>query len=295
VNRLKDGYVYVKNPMNSKQISKVLLNPEVVDCIVFWTKNAAPMMNKLDLVDEMGFPYYFQWTITPYAKDVEGNLPEKAKIISSFKALSDKIGRHRVIWRYDPIIINRQLTVEYHSENFANMCQLLKGYTNKCIFSYVDLYAKISKNAKGVIGGEIDVQTMLKLAKNFSDIANSNQISLETCCEQIDLGQFGIRHAACINKETIENIVGTAICSTKQPRQRPFCECMESIDIGAYDCCLHGCIYCYANTSGKTVHNKKNKHDVNSPLLIGNVSLNENIVERAQKTLRNSQISLLLE
>ena len=114
VNRLKAGYVYVKNPMNPTQISKIPLNTTVVDCITFWTKNAAPMMDNLDIIDVMGYSYYFQWTMTPYGKDIEPNLPDKGRIIDNFKALSDKIGSYRTVWRYDPVIINRQLTIEYH-------------------------------------------------------------------------------------------------------------------------------------------------------------------------------------
>ncbi len=293
INRLKAGYVYVKNPMNSRQISKVSLHSDVVDCIVFWTKNAAPMLDKLPLLDAMGYPYYFQWTITPYGKDVECNLPDKAKIVDSFKKLSDKIGNQRIIWRYDPVIVSRQFPLEYHINNFDKLCHLLKGYTTKCIFSYVDLYAKTSKNAQNSIDSEINTQTMFKIAEYFSEIAKRNNISLETCSEQIELDQFGIEHSACISQQVIENILGSAICAKKQPGLRAFCKCIESIDIGAYDCCLHGCVYCYANTNEKVVLQNKNKHCANSPLLIGSVCENDNAVTaRLSKSLRNAQIEL---
>ncbi|MBP2634441.1 MAG: hypothetical protein H6Q72_348 [Firmicutes bacterium] len=292
INRLREGFVYVKNPMNSRQISKVSLNHEVVDCIVFWTKNAVPLMDKLDIIDSMGYPYYFLWTITPYGKDIESNVPDKAKMIESFKELSNRIGSRRVIWRYDPIIINRRFTIEYHSENFSAMCRLLSRHTNKCIFSYVDLYTKTSKHAKNILEQEINTQNMLKMAKCFSEIATANHISLETCSEEIELEQFGIGHSACINKETVEDVIGSSIW-VKKASQRPFCQCIESVDIGAYDCCLHGCIYCYANSSAKALCVNEKKHNAKFPLLIGGINANDNIVEKVCKTLKNTQIELL--
>lgn len=124
IKRLQEGYVYVKNPLNSRQIRKVLLNTDVVDCFVFWTKNAEPMMDNLQIIDKWGYPYYFLWTITPYGKNVEPNLPDKEKIVDSFRVLSDKLGKHRTIWRYDPIFVSQQFPLEYHLENFANLCLL---------------------------------------------------------------------------------------------------------------------------------------------------------------------------
>lgn len=292
VNRLKAGYVYTRNPMNPTQISKIPLNTEVVDCIVFWTKDAAPMMDKLDTIDSMGYAYYFQWTMTPYGKDVERSLPDKEKIMDSFKALSYKIGSQRLIWRYDPIIINRQFPVEYHVQTFAKMCHSLTGYTHKCIFSYVDLYAKIRMSATNSIDREADIQTMLQVAERFSEIAKLNNISLETCAEKIELSQFAIGHSSCINKQTIERIIGYSIHEKKAQGQRELCECIESIDIGSYDCCSHGCVYCYATSSPKAVSENRKQHDVHSPLLTGGICIGDKITERVSKSLKNRQASL---
>ena len=293
VKRLNAGYVYVKNPMNPAQISKIPLSTELVDCIVFWTKNAAPMMDKLDLIDSMGYPYYFQWTLTPYGKNVERNLPDKAKLIDSFRALSDKIGSHRTVWRYDPVIVNHQFPTEYHVQNFAKLCNSLQGYTHRCIFSYVDRYAKISKRAKGVVDSEADTQTMFKIAKSFSEIARLNNISLESCAEQIELDKFGIGHASCINRQIVENIVGHSIDAKKAQGQREFCGCIESVDIGAYDCCAHGCVYCYATSSEKAVAENMRQHDAESPLLIGKPCAENKITERGSKSLKKIQTSLV--
>ncbi|MBP2656682.1 MAG: hypothetical protein H6Q73_4251 [Firmicutes bacterium] len=293
INRLKAGYVYVRNPLNCRQISNIQLNTAVVDCIVFWTKNAAPMLDKLEIIDELGYRYYFQWTLTPYGKTVEYNLPDKSAVIESFKTLSNKIGRQRIIWRYDPVIVSRQFPVEYHIAMFSKLCHELTGYTNKCIFSYVDLYPKIKNRVAGIGASEVDTKTMLEIAAGFSVIAKQCDILLETCCEQIELSQFGIAHAACINKPTVEAIIGYPINEKKAQGQREYCNCIESADIGAYDCCAHGCIYCYGTATAKAVQENIKRHDVNSPLLTGWPCENDKITKRVSKTLKNSQLRLL--
>jgi hypothetical protein len=293
VNRLEAGFVYVKNPLNSKQISKISLSPDEVDCIVFWTKNVQPMLDSnLGIIDEMGYSYYFQFTLTPYDRSVEKNLGDKQDILQGFKRLSERIGKQRVIWRYDPIIVNECFPVEYHLHSFDKLCYELCDYTTKCVFSYVDIYAKIGKLAKKFIGNEVAPDNINKIAQGFADIAKQNQIILETCSEEIDLSQYGIQHAACIDKKTIEFVTGCAINSKKDKNQRQACGCIESVDIGAYNSCSHGCIYCYATLNDRMVQNSRRCHDVHSPLLIGQPGINDKITDRLVKSLKSTQISL---
>ena len=140
-NRIKEGYVLVPNPFNSKMISKVSLNPAVIDCIVFWTKNPAPMIEKLDKLED--YKYYFQFTLNPYGEKLENNLPSVAKRIDIFKRLSDKIGREKVIWRYDPILTNEEFNVSFHKEAFARIADGLKDHTEKCMLGFIDHYQHI--------------------------------------------------------------------------------------------------------------------------------------------------------
>lgn len=268
VNRLQEGFVYIKNPMNAKQISKVPLNTEVVDCIVFWTKNVQPMIRQLDTIDSMGYPYYFQFSITPYGSQVEKHLINKDEIIKGFKILSDRIGKQRVIWRYDPVIINDSYPVEYHLDAFHKLCGSLRDYTNKCIFSYVDLYTKGRGCAKKIEISQVSYENMHRIAQGFSEIAKNN-IMLETCAEEINLKQYGIGQAACIDKKVIEDIIGYSIHARKDQNQREQCNCIASIDVGAYDSCPHGCTYCYATSNQNAVYKNMQLHDVRSPLLIG--------------------------
>lgn len=288
MNRLQEGFVYVKNPLNPKQISKVILDPEVVDCIVFWTKNVQPMLQHLDNITRMGYPYYFLFTLTPYDRQVEKHLAPKTKIITGFKALSEKIGKQRILWRYDPIIVNESFSVEYHLQAFELLCGKLCDSTTKCIFSYVDLYAKTRRNAKGIVDREADLETMEQIAQGFSKIAHAYQIRLQTCCEETGLGKYGISHGACIDPQIIEELTGCPVEAKKDPNQRRICGCMESVDIGAYDSCPHGCVYCYAARDEKTVGSNIRRHDVHSPLLIGKPSADDKITDRAVKSYKNS-------
>lgn len=292
INRLKAGYVYVKNPINPHHLSSVILTPDVVDCIVLCTKNAAPMVNKLDVLDQMGYKYYFQYTITPYDTDIEKRLPPKNQIMANFKRISDKIGKHRMVWRYDPIILSRDLTVRYHIDNFARMCSNIGDYAGKCIFSFVDLYAKVQHNAQGFVYSAISNSDMKTLARALAEIANKHNLPLAACSEAIDLSEFGIEASACIDPKLVEKIIGSPINAKKDPNQRKFCGCMESIDIGAYDSCPHGCIYCYANINQKQVMQNRPYHDKVSPILIGQPDQNDIITERKALSLKCSQLSL---
>lgn len=292
INRLKEGFVYVRNPRNPNHISSVSLSRDVVDCIVFWTKNPRPMLKRLETIDRMGYPYYFQITITPYGHPVETGLPGKAEIMKTFKEISNAIGRHRVIWRYDPVIVSKQFSVQYHLDAFSNMCDILGGDTNKCIFSFIDLYTKVRKSMQGMVAGEVNTLEMEQIAQGFAEIAKIHSLTLGTCAEAVDFSLYGTPPAACIDPSMIENLIGYPIQGKKDSNQRPACSCIESIDIGAYDSCSHGCVYCYATTSEHTVRNNRRLHDPRSPLLLGHLHGDEIITIREGNSLKVRQGSL---
>lgn len=144
-NRIKEGFVYVRNPMNPRQISRIDISPDVVDCIVFWTKNPEPMLERLNELSD--YRYYFQFTLTGYGRDIEPGIPhKKEKMIPVFKDLADRIGKQRVIWRYDPIMFTSTYTPEYHLKAFEQIASALNGYTEKCVISFVDFYSKNKRN-----------------------------------------------------------------------------------------------------------------------------------------------------
>jgi hypothetical protein len=244
-NRIKAGFVLVRNPMNIHQISRVDIRPQVVDCIVLWTKNPARFIDRLNLISK--YHYYFQYTITGYGQKLEPNVPSLKESLHCFKALSKLIGNNRVIWRYDPIIITDEHSVNYHIDHFSDIAHSLTGYTKKCVISFVDYYPKTVKNLANIkytkiTGGQID-----ELSEQLSRIGSECGIALVSCAEEIDLKKHGIEHGSCIDDKLIEEISGYSLNVKKDKSQRAECGCIASIDIGIYDTCPHGCLYCYAN------------------------------------------------
>lgn len=298
MNRIHEGYAVVRNPMNPKQLSKVSLSPELVDCIVFWTKNPIPMIPKLDELKD--YCYYFQFTLTGYDKDIERNLPDKkAVLIPAFQELADKIGAERVIWRFDPILINDRYTIDWHLNTFSEMAGALKGYTEKCVFSFIDPYQKIMKALDGIGIKYPTNEEMRNMAARIQEIAASNGMKTATCAEMIDLDDLGIDHNACIDKVLVERITGGKIKDTKKNQkdaaQRKACKCMPSKEIGTHNTCSNGCIYCYANYSPESVRKSVKKYDPKSPILCDTINPGEEIKDAAdQKKLveRDPQMSL---
>lgn len=283
-NRIKDGYVYVRNPMNVHQVSKIDINPETVECIVFWTKNPEPMLNRLE--ELAPYHYYFQFTLTGYGKDMECHVPHKReRIIPIFQELSKKTGMQKVIWRYDPVIFTKKYTPEYHLKAFEQIAAALRGYTEKCVISFVDLYAKNKKNMKLLEWYEADEEELREFAEKISKIAKKNGMSIGSCAERMDLEEYGIEHNCCIDKTLIESIIGCRLKASKDKNQREECGCMESVDIGTYNTCKNGCKYCYANYSEESVVKNYSKYDPESPILCGAIGASDKITERKVKSL----------
>lgn len=292
ITRVEEGFLYVRNPMNAHQISRIDLSPEVVDCIVFWTKNPAEMIGKLERLQK--YVYYFQFTLTGYGRDMEPNLPDKKKeLIPTFKRLSEKIGKERVIWRYDPILLSRRYTMDYHLKAFEEIAGNLADYTEKVVISFIDLYSKTLWNTRGLEIRQMKHEEMAELAGELAQIASKHNLIIETCAEQIDLKEAGIRHGSCIDKKLAERLTGCKLTAGKDKNQREACGCIESVEVGSYNTCLNGCRYCYANSNDNSVRENIRSYDQASPLLCGNITPDDRITERKVKSLKDDQISFL--
>lgn len=290
-NRVKEGYLYVKNPMNAHQVSKIELSPDLIDCIVFWTKNPENMMKRMEELRE--YQYYFQFTLTGYGKDVEPNIPHKRnKMIAVFQKLSEQIGQNRVIWRYDPIFINEKYTITYHIKAFREVAESLRGYTKKVVISFLDFYTKTKRNTKHLNITDMTEQEKIELAVVMSQIASENHMTISSCAETMDLRNYGISKGSCIEKELIESIIGYSIQGKKDKNQRGQCGCIESIEVGVYHTCKNGCKYCYANFNDKKVKETVKLYDVNSPLLCGKMMPEDHLTKRMMKSLRIEQYNL---
>ena len=256
MNRVRAGYAMTRNPMNRSQIRRIDLSPDTIDCIVFWTKDPQNLLPDLSELDKIGYKYYFQFTLTPYGNDIERNLRSKRDIESTFIRLSELIGKTRVIWRYDPIIINDTLTVDYHKREFTRLYDKLSSYTERIVISYADKYAKIKSDIIKRIRDE-DITELNAFIKSASDI------DVRSCCEN------GFKSAACIDRELIESIINKPLPDLKRDKnQRAGCGCYESVDVGVYNTCPNGCVYCYANYSAKSVMANYLKHNPENIYLI---------------------------
>ena len=280
--RLQERYALVRNPMNLHHVSRVDLSPEAADGIVLWTKDPSPMLDRLDVLKD--YPYYFQFTLTVYDTDVEANLPSKSVLTDVFRKLSDSIGPERVIWRYDPILLNFRYTEEYHMHCFERLARRLAGHTEKCIISFIDLYPKIAAAVKALGITPMPDEQKRRLAKRLSEIAFAHGLGMETCAEAIDLSDLGISHARCIDDRLLSRIAGRPISARKDRNQRPACGCAESVDIGAYNTCPHGCCYCYANHSTAAAAKNRAVYDADLPLLCSRLAEGDNVRERSAKS-----------
>lgn len=289
-NRIKEKYVYVRNPMNIHQVSKINISPDVVDCIVFWTKNPEPMLNKLEHLKD--YKYYFQFTLTGYGKDIEPSLPHKRdEMIPIFQRLSEMIGKEKVVWRYDPIVITDTYSEEYHLKAFHEIASTLNGYCTKVVISFIDFYVKTKKNMTDIETIDRNQKELIDFSAKLAEIARKNDMEIETCAEPIDLSSCGIKHSSCIDKRLIEKIIGSTIKVRKDKNQREECGCVESVEIGAYNTCLNGCKYCYANYSDERVKANRDLYDVHSPILCSKITKEDKITERVVKSIKEEQIS----
>ena len=288
-NRLREGYVLVRNPMNARQISRISLSPEAVDGIVFWTKNPVPMLSRLGELEP--YPYYFQFTLTAYGRDVEPNLPGKnGVLIPAFQELSRMAGRERVVWRYDPIFLSDRYTVEYHCRYFRVLAAKLGEYTEKCTVSFLDFYRSTARNMRSLHIREMTAAQQREMMERFSEIAGEYGLYIDTCSEAISLEDLGISHASCVDRERLERIGGYRLKVGRDRNQREECGCAASVDIGAYDTCGNGCLYCYATRHPGAVPRRCAAHDPNSPLLSGSILPEDRVHEREGKSCREEQL-----
>lgn len=290
--RVEEGFVYVRNPMNARQIGRVEISPAVVDCIVFWSKNPWALAKRLDELE--GYQYYFQYTITGYGRDMEPGLPDKKEvIIPLFQDLSRRLGPKRVIWRYDPILFSQRYTPAYHLRAFEEIAQRLEGCARRVVISFVDLYARTRRNTAGMGLREPPGDgELLAFAEKIAGIAGKYGFQVESCAEKIDLQAAGIRHGSCIDRALIEDITGCRLAASKDKNQRGECGCIESIDVGVYNTCRNGCRYCYATFNPELVRRQTGLCDPASPLLCGSVGPEDVVRERKVQSLRDGQTSL---
>ena len=279
-NRLREGFVCVRNPYYPEQVSRYRLNPSVVDCIGFCTKNPAPMFPYMELLKDYG-QYWFV-TITPYARDIEPNVKDKHELLEDFKKLSETVGVNSVGWRYDPIFITDKYSMEYHLRAFEKIAAALDGFTKTAVISFIDLYAKVKRNFPEA--REVTKEQRLSLGKEMIKIASAHGMTLKPCAEGDELAPFGADCGGCMRIGDYEKAIGKKLNAPKKKGARAECACYLSCDIGAYNTCKHLCKYCYANAEPSVVLAQSRRHDPTSPFLIGHYEKDDVINDVPQKS-----------
>jgi hypothetical protein len=274
MNRIRAGFCEVPNPFNPKQVSRVSLKPEDVTIFVFWTRNPRPLMEYLPELDSRGFKYYFLYTIIGYPKELEAS-PPREEAIKCFRELSRNIGREKVIWRYDPLILSNLTTIEWHKENFMFIADRLKGFTERVITSVIEPYRKTKSRLEKETGegftllpGAFDEESYIPLFEFIGKNSVEFGITPFSCSEDIELDEFGIKHGICIDADLISSIIKGPLKYRKDPSQRKMCRCTVSKDIGMNTTCLFNCRYCYATSSLDQARKNRQRHEKNSDSLI---------------------------
>ncbi len=290
LNRIKEGYVLVRNPYNERQVTRYRLAPDVVDLIAFCTKNPAPMLPYMNVLKPYG-QYWFV-TITPYGRDIEPNVPDKEKVMADFKKLSDIVGVDSMGWRYDPILVDDKHSVEWHITEFEKMAENLCGYTKSCVISFIDIYKKVERNFRGV--REVSKKDRITLGKEFIKIAGKFGMTIRPCAEGDELTLYGADCSGCMTVNTFETAlhVHLNVPKRKTNQRNGQCACLLGVDIGAYDTCGHLCKYCYANSNTELVKANMKKHNPMSPFLLGESMPGDVIHEAKQESWIDHQLRL---
>lgn len=271
MNRIREGFCLVSNPYSNK-VSRVSLLPHDTDAFVFWSKNPKPMLKQLDELDSRGFIYYFQYTLNDYPRAFEPSIPDVDSRIDTFKALSERIGPEKVVWRYDPIIISSTTDYSFHASTFERLAYALRDSTRRLVISIVDLYHKTGKRMENLTSRDDTLRmatqrnfpAMLELLSHIANTASALGMKTFSCAEES--GWLGIQKGSCIDSKLIDSIGGSS-SAKKDPGQRPNCHCVVSRDIGMYDTCIHGCPYCYSTKEYELARQRYFEHNPESPLL----------------------------
>ena len=288
-NRIKAGSVMSRNPFYPDQITRWRLDPDVIDVLVFCTKNPAPMLPRLDELDS--FSQFWFVTITPYGPEIEAAVPPYREVCRSFRTLTEHVGKRAVAWRYDPILISEDYPLESHLRIFGNIAAELDGCTDQVVISFIDLYEKTKKNFPEI--REVRQSDRLCLGRELSAIAAAHGMTIRTCLEGTDLAPYGVDTSGCLTKEVLEHALGEELrVPASSLMTREGCRCLLGNDIGAYNTCRHFCRYCYANYDKQTVIRNAAAHDPESPLLVGHPGPEDTIHDARQVRYRTGQLRL---
>lgn len=279
--RFEEGYVLSRNSLFTNSVRRYELTPDKVDCIIFGSKNFAPVLERIHEITER-FHTYFYYTITAYGKDVEPGVPDIETSIETFLKLSQIVGGNRIAWRYDPILLTKNYTIETHFKTFEKIAERLAGNFDRCIFSFVEMYKKHEVNFPELIPFTEEDKDLI--AEGIGRIAMKYGFILQTCGPEENYAGYGINTSGCVTLDILGKANNLEFRNLKHKGFRKGCHCMESRDIGALNSCPNGCKYCYANKNAELPRENFRLHDPDSPLLIGYLKETDRLEPGAQKS-----------
>ncbi len=291
LNRFAAGYVLTRNPLFPHKINRYELTPDTVDCVVFCSKNYSPILPRLKEITDK-FNTYFHYTITAYGRDIEPGVPDIDESMDTLIRLSRLVGWRRVAWRYDPVFLTAKYTPAVHLQIFSRMAARLAPYIDRCIFSFVEIYKKLERNMPEL--SPMSLAEMDALAKGLGSVAGKQGIHIQTCGTNGNYSRYGIHMSGCMTLNILGRANGIHFKNLKHKGMRRGCHCIESRDIGAYNTCINGCKYCYANTTPQIALQNYHLHDPDGSLLIGQVGPEDIITQGTQYSFSDKKQHSLL-
>jgi len=286
--RLEEGFVDVRNPFNASQVTRYLLDPEVVDLITFCSKNPGPLLPHL--AELAAFGQFWFVTITPYGRDMEPNVPPPLEVAEQLIRLSSQLSPRQVAWRYDPILLNERYDIAYHLRAFQTLAERLRGATDTVVISFLDLYPKLRQRFPEAQAVGWEEQCLL--VRELSSLAKDNGMTLKTCAEDSRLAEEGAEVSGCQTLAVLERSLGEPLRTPRTPAKNRGCACHLTCDIGAYNSCLHLCRYCYANHDGALVRSNYATHDEKSSFLLGGPRPGDMVRSARQESWRDREMRL---
>ena len=288
-NRFNEGFLYTRNPAYPTKVHKIILDKEHIDAIMFTSKDFAPGLELIKKLDKE-YPCLYHYTITGYGIHIEPGVPEIEDSIETCKKLSEIVGKEKIFWRYDPVLLNKHFTINWHALNFSMLSNRLSSYINRCIYSYVNLYEKVKKHMPEL--EEWNDEKKIEIAKILGNIADKFNVPIQTCNCNLDLTEYGIGKSGCLTKEIITHTLNLNVKDLKPNGTLGCGFCYPVVNIGEYNTCLNKCRYCYASSDFEACEKNYTKHDPNSPYLIGNGSPVDEIVERKNESIISKELNL---
>lgn len=271
MNRIRDGYVRWVNPF-SNLIHRISLRPENVMAFVFWSKDYTPLLPYLDELDAGGYRMLFHFTINGLPKAFEPRVPDAVDMVECAHTLSRRYGADAVLWRYDPVLISSITDRRYHLDRFRDLCMALEGVVKRCYFSFTVFHNKVRRNARalqretGIVLHNLPTADRIEIANILADVASEHGIEMLSCCGDYLVGGK-ISKAHCTDAALLCRLYPDRARRLAEAPTRDGCGCCECTDIGMYDTCAHGCVYCYANSRPHTALRNYERHDPQSDML----------------------------